>query len=105
MFEKAKTILELAKADARRFMRDNLARVDDVTGVGMALFILVVIGAVSVYVANEIYGIASVTSGSDFYTASQKVVSVMNTGWSMMLIVVIAILAGIIILAIRGIRQ
>jgi len=105
VIERGKLILEMAKADARRFMQDHCAQLQDVTGVGMALFILVVIGAVSVYVASQIYDIASVDSSSEFYTASQKVVSVMNTGWAMMLIVVIAIMAGIIIYAIRGIRE
>ena len=51
---------------------------------------------------NEIYGIAKITSGSLFYTALTKITAIMNTGWSMMVIVVIAVLAGLIIYYIRG---
>ena len=105
VIERGRLILEMAKADARRFMQDHCAQLQDVTGIGMALFILVVIGAVAVYVADHIFGIANVGTSSEFYTASQKVVDVMNTGWAMMLIVVIALMAGVIIWAIRGVQE
>ena len=70
--------------------------------VAMGIFFVVVIGIISVYVVNEIYSIAAITTGSLFYTALTKITAIMNTGWSMMVIVVIAVLAGLIIYYIRG---
>ena len=102
MFEKIKNILSMAKRDAAKFMENRLAQTANITGIAMAIFVLVVIGYVSIYVVNEIHGIAGITSGSVFFTASNKVISVMNTSWGMMLIVVIAVLAGVIIVAIKG---
>jgi len=104
VINRCRLILEMAKADARRFMEDHCGQVDALSGIGLALFVLVVIGAVSIYVADEIYSIANVDATSQFYTASTKVVDVMNTGWAMMLIVVIAIMAGVIIWSIRGVQ-
>ncbi|OFV66803.1 MAG: membrane protein [Candidatus Syntrophoarchaeum butanivorans] len=100
--DRCRLIMEAAKAEARRFMQDHCAQVDSVSTIGMVLFTIVIIGAISVYVADQVYDIASIDQSSEFYTASQKVVSVMNTGWAMMLIVVIALMAGIIIYSIRG---
>ena len=95
MFEKMKDIVALAKKDAAKFMADQFGQTANITGIAMAIFVLVVIGYVSIFVVNEIHGIAGITSGSVFYTASNKVISVMNTSWGMMLIVVIAVLAGV----------
>ena len=81
MFEKMKDIVELAKKDAAKFMADNFAQTANITGIAMAIFVLVVIGYVSIFVVNEIHGIAGITAGSVFYTASNKVISVMNTSW------------------------
>lgn len=80
MFEKIKNIVALAKRDAETFMADKLGQAN-ITGLAMAIFVLVVIGYVSIYVVNEIHGIAGITSGSVFHTASTKVISVMNTSW------------------------
>ena len=102
MFEKIKNILSIAKADAHKFMEDKCGQAANITALAMAIFVLVVIGYVSLYVVNEIHGIAGITSGSVFNTASEKVINVMNVSWGMMLIVVIAVLAGVIIVAIRG---
>lgn len=102
MFEKMKDIVAMAKRDAEKFMENQFAQAANITGIAMAIFVLVVIGYVSIYVVNEIHGIAGITSGSVFHTASTKVISVMNTSWGMMLIVVIAVLAGVIIVAIKG---
>ena len=83
MFEKMKDIIALAKRDAEKFMVDKFAQTANITGIAMAIFVLVVIGYVSIFVVNEIHGIAGITSGSVFYTASNKVISVMNTSWGM----------------------
>ena len=81
MFEKVKDILSMAKRDAAKFMENQFAQTANITGIAMAIFVLVVIGYVSIYVVNEIHGIAGITSGSVFFTASNKVISVMNTSW------------------------
>ena len=81
MFEKMKDIVAMAKRDAAKFMENQLGQASNITGIAMAIFVLVVIGYVSIYVVNEIHGIAGITSGSVFYTASTKVINVMNTSW------------------------
>ena len=81
MFEKMKDIVAMAKRDAEKFMENQFAQAANITGIAMAIFVLVVIGYVSIYVVNEIHGIAGITSGSVFHTASTKVISVMNTSW------------------------
>lgn len=83
MFEKMKDIVAMAKRDAAKFMENQFAQTANITGIAMAIFVLVVIGYVSIYVVNEIHGIAGITSGSVFHTASTKVISVMNTSWGM----------------------
>lgn len=91
----------MLKDTIEKFHKDvkAMAQLQDVA---MGIFFVVVIGVISVYVVNEIYGIAAITSGSIFYTALVKITAIMNTGWSMMVIVVIAVLAGLIIYYIRG---
>ena len=105
MFEKQKEKWEYAKAVAEKkvmdFLGDKRGQMD-ATSIAVTVVILVIVAAIGVYIANEIFSIASVTSGSSFYTASQKVPSIMNTSYSMILILVIAVIAGTIIYYLMG---
>jgi len=74
----------------------------NLTALGTGIVILVVIGMVGIYIASEIHNIAGITTGSVFYTASMKVINVMNTGWGLILIAVLALIAGIVIAYLTG---
>lgn len=60
--------------------------IENLIALGTGLVILVVIGMVGIYIASEVHTIAGITTGSVFYTASGKVINVMNTGWGLVLI-------------------
>lgn len=75
---------------------------ENLVALGTSLVVLVVIGMVGVYISKEIHTIAAVTSGSVFYTASSKVINIMNTGWGLILIAVLALIAGLVIAYLTG---
>jgi len=105
MLEGMKAKWEFAKAVAEKkvmdFISDRRGQMD-ATSIAVTVVILVVVAAIGVYIANEIFDIAAVTSGSQFYTASQKVPSIMNTSYGLLLILVIAAIAGTIIAYLLG---
>lgn len=76
--------------------------IENLIALGTGLVILVVIGMVGIYIASEVHTIANITTGSVFYTASGKVINVMNTGWGLVLIAVLALIAGIVIAYLTG---
>ena len=86
----------------RQFVKDEVAEAEstDLAGLAMGIVTLVIIGAVGLYVASQIFDLVSITSGDSFYTASQTLTSITNTGFSMLLIAVVATLAGVVIAAI-----
>jgi len=67
-----------------------------------ALVVLGVVGYVGIYIMNEIDTIAAVTAGSTFFTAAGKIVAIINTGFGLVLIAVLALIAGIIIAYLMG---
>ena len=75
---------------------------ENLTGIATAVVALVVISAIGVYIANQIYSIASVSTASEFYTASRQIPEIMNTSFQMLLIAVIALIAGLIIAYLLG---
>jgi len=105
MFERQKEKWEYAKAVAEEkvmnFLGDKRGQMNAVS-IAVTVVVLVIVSAIGVYIANEIYDIAAVTNESSFYTASQKVPDVMNTSYSMLLILVIAVIAGTIIAYLMG---
>ena len=86
----------------RQFVKDEIAdtQIDTMSALAMGIVTLVIIGAVGLFVANKIVEIAAITSGDVFYTASGTLTSITNTGFSMLLIAVVATLAGVVIAAI-----
>ncbi|RLJ06644.1 MAG: hypothetical protein DRP18_00175 [Candidatus Aenigmatarchaeota archaeon] len=105
MLEGMKAKWEFAKAVAEKkvidFLGDKRGQMD-ATSIAVTVVILVTVTAIGAYIANEIYTIAAVTSGSSFYTAAQKVPSIMNTSYGLLLILVIAAIAGVIITYLLG---
>ena len=97
-WEHAKAVAEKKVMD---FLADRRGQMD-ATSIAVTVVILVVVAAIGVYIANEIYNIAAVTQGSAFYTASAKVPTIMTTSYSMLLILVIAAIAGVIIAYLMG---
>ena len=85
-----------------QFIKEELAeaRTDDMSALAMGIVMVIIVGAVGLYVASKIFSIAAITSGDSFYTASQTLTSIANTGFSMILIAVVATLAGVVIAAI-----
>ena len=86
----------------KQFIEDEVAeaRTDDMSALAMGIVMVIIVGAVGLYVASKIFSIAAITSGDSFYTASQTLTSIGNTGFSMILIAVVATLAGVVIAAI-----
>lgn len=95
-------LLALGAGTFRQFVKDEIAaaQTDDMAGLAMGIVMVIIVGAVGLYVASKIFGIAEITSGDSFYTASQTLTSIGNTGFSMILIAVVATLAGVVIAAI-----
>ncbi|RLJ04618.1 MAG: hypothetical protein DRP18_04480 [Candidatus Aenigmatarchaeota archaeon] len=100
MFEKQKEEWKFAKAVAEKkvmdFLGDRRGQMDAIS-IAVTVVVLVVVAAIGVYIANKIFSVAEVTSGSQFYTASQQVPSIMNTSYGLLLILVIAAISGAII--------
>lgn len=87
------------------FTKDEVAQMGNISEIALGIITTVIIGAVGLYVADQIFTVAVITTGSIFYTASQTVASMMETGVAMILIGIVAVLAGFIILAISWRRQ
>ena len=86
----------------REFKENEKGDMENLTGIATAVVALVVISAIGVYIADKIYSIANVDSASQFYTASQQIPGIMNTSFQMLLIAVIALIAGLIIAYLLG---
>jgi hypothetical protein len=84
------------------FKENEKADMSNLTGIATAVVALVVIAAIGVYIADQIYSIANVSSSSAFYTASAQIPGIMNTSFQMLLIAVIALIAGLIIAYLLG---
>lgn len=105
MLEGMKAKWEFAKAVAEKkvmdFIGDRRGQMD-ATSIAVTVVVLVIVAAIGVYIANEVFSIAQVTSGSSFYTASQRVPSIMNSSYGLLLILVIAVISGTIIYYLLG---
>ena len=86
----------------REFKENEKGDMENLTGIATAVVALVVISAIGVYIADKIYNIAGVESSSQFYTASTQIPTIMNTSFQMLLIAVIALIAGLIIAYLLG---
>ena len=96
MFEKIREFLSDRWNEQKAAYTDKHGAVESLTGIATSLVILGVVGAVGVYIMNEVFTIAAVTGGSQFYTAMTKVVAIINTGFGLLVIAVLALIAGVI---------
>ena len=99
MFEELKRHV---RERVREFKENEKGDMENLTGIATAVVALVVISAIGVYIADKIYSIANVGSTSQFYTASTQIPGIMNTSFQMLLIAVIALIAGLIIAYLLG---
>ena len=99
MFDELKAYV---RERVREFKEDERGDMGNLTGIATAVVALVVISAIGVYIADKIYNIAGVESSSQFYTASTQIPTIMNTSFQMLLIAVIALIAGLIIAYLLG---
>jgi len=83
-------------------IKEDTRGVMDAVNIAVTVVVLVVVSAIGVFIADKIYSVAEVTSSSAFYNASQQVPTIMNTSYSMLLILVIAVIAGVIIAYLIG---
>lgn len=90
-----------AREISEKHIKDKYG-MSDLVGVMTGLVVLGVVGMVGLYILNEVSTIASITAGSQFATASSKVTSIIETGFGLMLIAVLALIAGVIIAYLTG---
>ena len=93
MFEKIREFLSDRWNEQKAAYTDKHGAVESLTGIATSLVILGVVGAVGVYIMNEVFTIAAVTGGSQFYTAMTKVVAIINTGFGLLVIAVLALIS------------
>jgi len=74
----------------------------NLTSLMTGIVIMGVVGIVGLYIMNEVDSIAQIDDSSTYYNASVKVESIVNTGFGLMLIAVLALIAGVIIAYLTG---
>ena len=89
-------------------MRKLIARFKDKHGqndmVWIATMIVstVVVAIIGVYIASQVYSASNVTTSSPFYTSMQAAITIMNTTFPLLVVVAIAIIAGVIMAYLLG---
>ena len=83
MLKEFRAWMSQMKANGERLAMDKTGTTD-LTTIATGLIILGVVGAVGIYIMNEVYQIAVITSGSQFYTASTKIIDIINTGFGLL---------------------
>jgi hypothetical protein len=83
MLKEFRAWMSQMKANGERWAIDK-SGTTDLTTIATGLIILGVVGAVGIYIMNEVYQIAVITSGSQFYTASTKIIDIINTGFGLL---------------------
>jgi len=96
MFEKVRAFASKIRGQAEKFAKD-VTGMEDLTNLVIGLVVIGVVGYVGLYIMNEVYTLTSITSASVFYTASMSVLDIINTGFGLTVIAVLALVAGIII--------
>ncbi|HEX59163.1 MAG TPA: hypothetical protein ENF26_03330 [Methanomicrobia archaeon] len=91
-----------------RVVRKLIARFKDRHGqndmVAIATMIVstVVVAIIGVYIASQVYGASNVDTSSPFYTSMQAAITIMNTTFPLLVVVAIAIIAGVIMAYLLG---
>jgi len=94
-------VKETLRKIGKRMLDDTRGAMDAVS-IAVTVVVLVVVASIGVFIADKIYDVAQVDSGSVFYNASTQVPTIMNTSYSLLLILVISVIAGVIIAYLMG---
>jgi len=75
---------------------------NDLIYLATAIVSVVITAVIGVYIASQIYGVMNLETTSPFQTAMNSAVGIMNTTFPLLSIVVIAIIAGTIMVYLMG---
>jgi len=93
-------VLNLLKK-VKAFLADRRGY-NDMVMMATAITSTVVVAIIGVYISSQIYTIASLDSSSPFNTAMNAAISIMNTTFPLIVVVAIAIIAGVIMTYLLG---
>jgi len=74
----------------------------DIVMIASAIIAVVVVAMIGVYISQQIYSAASVDTTSPFYTSMQSAINIMNTAFPLLVIVIVALVAGVIMTYLLG---
>ena len=74
----------------------------DMVMMASTIITTVVVAVIGVYIAQQIYNTANVDTTSPFYTSMQAAINIMNTTFPLIVVVAIAIIAGVIMSYLLG---
>jgi len=75
---------------------------NDMVMIATAIVSTVVVAIIGVYISSQIYDVTQLSSTSPFNTAMNSAISIMNTTFPLIVVVAIAIIAGIIMTYLLG---
>jgi len=75
---------------------------NDMVMMATAIISTVVVAIIGVYISSQIYTTASLDSSSPFNTAMNAAINIMNTTFPLIVVVAIAIIAGVIMTYLLG---
>ena len=75
---------------------------NDMVMIATAIVSVVIVAIIGVYISSQIYNVMNLETTSPFQTAMQSAVSIMNTTFPLISVVVIAVIAGIIMTYLLG---
>lgn len=80
-----------------------MSAAQDVIAFVLVLTVIGVLGGVGIYINEKVSDKTALVSGDHFYNASEDMVDTVETGWDFTEIIVLAIAAGIILMAVFGV--
>jgi len=75
---------------------------NDMVAIATMIVSTVVVAIIGVYISAQVYGTANVDTSSPFHTAMSSAISIMNTTFPLLVVVAIAIIAGVIMAYLLG---
>ena len=75
---------------------------NDMVMIATAIVSTVVVAIIGVYISSQIYDVTQLSSSSPFNTAMSSAIKIMNTTFPLIIVVAIAIIAGIIMTYLLG---
>jgi len=75
---------------------------NDMVMIATAIVSTVVVAVIGVYISSQIYDVTQLSTSSPFNTAMDSAIKIMNTTYPLIIVVAIAIIAGIIMTYLLG---